>query len=171
MAWTFYVMHDQLLHFNISENPISEKAVMRTTLRCKAVLATFWFPANLGLFFVELRVFLKTCGLLVFGLVLIEIFLFFGFVIADFCFKDCFFSNFMALLLFQFPANGILGVFLWKFAHFGLVFSDFPPWFFIWFSCWFFVLLNLPAYAFWACFWVKLPIWLVFQIYLIVFAK
>jgi len=38
------------------------------------------FPANLGLFFVELRVFLMNCGLLVFRLVLIEICLFFGLV-------------------------------------------------------------------------------------------
>ena len=66
-------MHDQLLHFTISE-----KSVMRTSLRCKAVLPTLRFPANLG-FFVELR-FFKTCGLLVFGLVLIEIFLFFRLV-------------------------------------------------------------------------------------------
>ena len=35
----------------------------------------------------ELRVFLKTCGLLVFGLVFIEICLF----VADFSFADCFF--------------------------------------------------------------------------------
>jgi len=39
-------------------------------------------------------------------------------------------------------------VFLWKYAHFGLVCSDLPPWFFIWFSCWFFVVLNFPANAF-----------------------
>jgi len=64
------------------------------------------YPANLGLFFVEFRVFLSfwTCGLLV----LIEICLFF----ADFCFEDCFFSNFMALLLFQSTTEGMLGVFL-----------------------------------------------------------
>jgi len=49
-------MHDQLLHFTISENPISEKSVMHTTLHCKAVLPTLRFPANLG-FFVELRFF------------------------------------------------------------------------------------------------------------------
>ena len=36
------------------------------------------FPAKSGLCFVELRVFLKTCGLLVFGLVVIEICLFSG---------------------------------------------------------------------------------------------
>ena len=56
----------------------------------------------------ELRVFLKTGGLLVFGLVLSAICLLFAY----FCFADCFFSNFMAFLLFQFTAKGILGVFL-----------------------------------------------------------
>jgi len=54
------------------------------------------FPANLGLYFCGVAGFLKTCGLLAFGLVLVEIFLFF----AGFCFADRFFSNFMALLLF-----------------------------------------------------------------------
>jgi len=52
---------------------------------------------------VELGFCLKTYGFLVFGLVLIEICLFFQ----DFCFVDCFFSNFMALLLLQFTAKGI----------------------------------------------------------------
>jgi len=46
--------------------------------------------------------------------------------------------RFLALLLFQCTAKCILGAFLWKYAHFGLVYSDLPPWFFIWFSCWFF---------------------------------
>jgi len=45
------------------------------------------FPVNLGLFFCGIAFFLKTCGLLVFGLVLIEICLFF----ADFCYVDCLF--------------------------------------------------------------------------------
>jgi len=54
------------------------------------------FPANLGSFFCGVVGFFKTWGLLVFGLVLIEMCLFF----ADFCFVDCFFSNFMALFLF-----------------------------------------------------------------------
>jgi len=49
------------------------------------------FPANLGLFFCGVAFFFKTCGLLVFGLVLIEICLFFGLVFADICFADCFF--------------------------------------------------------------------------------
>ena len=48
------------------------------------------FPQIWACFFVELRFFLKTCGLLVFGLVLIEICLFF----ADFCFADCLFFKF-----------------------------------------------------------------------------
>ena len=73
-----------------------------------------------------------------------------------------FFKNFMALLLFQYTAKDISGVFLWKFAHFGLVFSDLPPCFFIWFCCWLFVLLNFHANACWACFSVKLPIFRLF---------
>jgi len=116
-------------------------------------------------------VFFKTCGLLVFGLVLIEICLFFEIVFADFCFEDCFFSNFMALSLFQFARKGILGVFLWKFVHFGLVFSDLPPWFFIWFSCWYFVLLDFPANTFWACSSVKLPMLACFSNLLACFCK
>ena len=59
----------------------------------------------------ELRVCLKTCGLLVFGLVLIEICLFFGLVFHGFLLRGLLFSYFMALLLFQFTDYGILGVF------------------------------------------------------------
>jgi len=63
---------------------------------------------------VELRVFfLKTCGLLVFGLVQLKFACFLGLVFAYFCVADCFFSNVVALLLFQiYTAKGILGVFL-----------------------------------------------------------
>jgi len=56
--------------------------------------------------------FLNTCGLLVFGLVLFEIFLFLGLVFVDVCFADCSFSNFEALLLFEFTAKSVLGVYL-----------------------------------------------------------
>ena len=76
------------------------------------------FPWIWACFFVELRVFLKTCGLVVFRLVLTEICWFF----ADFCFSDCFFFNFYGNFLIQFVPKGILGVFFWKFDHFGLVF-------------------------------------------------
>jgi len=38
-----------------------------------------------------------------------------------------FLSNFVAILLFQFTAKRNFGVFLCKFAEFGLVFSDLPP--------------------------------------------
>jgi len=44
------------------------------------------FPRIWACFFVELRVFLKTCGLLVLGLILIEIRLFFGVVFRRFLF-------------------------------------------------------------------------------------
>ena len=51
------------------------------------VLPTLQFSFEFELvFFVELRVFLKTCGLLVFGLVLIEIYLFLGVVFCKFIF-------------------------------------------------------------------------------------
>jgi len=52
--------------------------------------------------------FFKTCGLLVFGLVLIEICLFF----ADFSFADCFFHILWHFCCFNSLLNGILDVFL-----------------------------------------------------------
>jgi len=51
----------------------------------------------LGLFFLKLRVFLKTCGLLVFGLVLTEICLF----LQIYVFLIAFSLNFMAILCFN----------------------------------------------------------------------
>jgi len=53
-----------------------------------------------------------------FGLVLLESCSFFGLV---FCFADGFFSNFMAILLFQYTVKRNLGAFLREFDHFGLV--------------------------------------------------
>jgi len=84
------------------------------------------FPTNLGLFFVDLRGFLKTFRLLVFGLVLIKIYSFFGLVFCR-CLQiaDCFFIKFHG----QFPLSIYFkmkfGLFLCKFAHFGLVFFGF----------------------------------------------
>jgi len=123
------------------------------------VLPTLRFSRKFGLVFLwSCRFFLRTYGLLVFGLVLIEICLFF----ADFCFADCFFSNFMAILLFESTAKSILGVFLRRFAHFGLVFRichpdslfDFPANFSF---CWIFLpthfgLVFCLNYLFLACF-------------------
>jgi len=92
------------------------------------VLPTLRFSREFGLVCLWNCVFFKTWGLLVFGFILIEIRLFFGLVFRRFLFCGLlFFSNFMALLLFQFTAKGILGVFLYKFAHFELVFSNLPP--------------------------------------------
>ena len=76
----------------------------------------------------------------------------------------------MALLLFQLTAKGILGVFLLKFAHFGLLFRIWLPVFFIFllifcfvdFSCQRMLGLFLDEIT---------DFWLVFQIYLLVFAK
>jgi len=81
------------------------------------------FPRIWACFFCGGAGSLKTCGLLVFGLVLTEICLFF----ADFCFCDCFFFKFYGNFIFQFAPKGILGVFLWILGHFRLVFSDLPP--------------------------------------------
>ena len=86
----------------------------------RAVLPTLQFSHVFGLvFFCGFAFFLKTCGLLV----LFKICLFF----VDFCFADCFFFKFQGISALQFTAKQNLGVFLCKFAHFGLVFSDFPP--------------------------------------------
>jgi len=71
--------------------------------------------------------------------------------------------NFMDILLFQFTEKWNLGVFLCKFAHFGLVFSDLPPCFciktnllFLRFCEFFYqthARLVFPLnYTFWACF-------------------
>jgi len=113
------------------------------------VLPTLRFSREFGLVFLSsCGFFLRLAGCLFLGL----------FYLKFACFLQiAFFPNFMALLPFQFTAKSILGVFLWKIAHFGLVFSDLPPWSFL-FSSWFFVLLNYPANTFWSCFSVKLPI-------------
>ena len=76
------------------------------------------FPRIWACFLVGLRAFLKTCGWLVFGLVSTEICLFF----ADICFCDWFFFELHGNFMFQFAHKGILGVFLWKYGHFGFVF-------------------------------------------------
>jgi len=59
-----------------------------------------------------------------------------------------FFPVFMALLPFQFTAKGTLGMFLWKFAHFALVFCICHPDFMFDFLadflfCWIFLCCNL----------------------------
>jgi len=71
------------------------------------VLPTLRLSREFGLVFCG-GAFFKACGLLVPELVLIEICLF----LADLFCGIAFFSYFMALLLFQFTAYGILGVFL-----------------------------------------------------------
>ena len=92
----------------------------------------YGFPAKLGLFFLWICGFFEglrvaccwaSCkwNFLVFWACFFRRFLFCGLL----------FLNFVALLLFHFTAKGILGVFLWKFAHFGLVFSDLHLCFFI----------------------------------------
>jgi len=68
------------------------------------------FPRIRACVFLELRVFLKTCRLLVLGFVFLKICLFF----ADFCFADVLFPNLLAILLFHFTSKGGLGVFFWS---------------------------------------------------------
>jgi len=65
------------------------------------VLPTLRFSRKFGLIFCGVAVFFKTCGLLVFWACFLQIYV-----------LPIAFFNFMALLLFQFTAQGILGVFL-----------------------------------------------------------
>ena len=113
------------------------------------------FPQIWACFFVQLRVFLKTCGWLVFGLVLTEIYstCFLGLFFADFCFSDCFFFKFYGNFMFQFAHKGILGVFLWKCGHFGFVFR----------ICHHVFLLNLPADFSFCCIFLLTHVGLVFR--------
>jgi len=64
--------------------------------KCKisSVVNLAVFPRNWTCFFVELRVFLKACGLLVFGLVVNEICLLFGLVFCRFLFCGLLFFKF-----------------------------------------------------------------------------
>ena len=74
---------------------------------------------------------LKTCGLLDFGLVSIK----FACFLQIFVLRIAFFFKVHGTFGVQLTAKRNLGMFLCKFAHFGLVFSIFPPIF----------LFNLPA--------------------------
>jgi len=87
---------------------------------CLSVLSTLRFSANFGLCF------LWSCGLLIFEFVLFESCLLFALVFADSVQRIAFFSNCMALLLFQFTAKRNLSVFLCTFAHFRHVFLKVP---------------------------------------------
>ena len=138
-----------MTNFSISPFRWNRSCVRQWTLRCKAVLPTLRYPAIWACFFVKLRFFLKTCGLLVFGLVLIEICFFF----ADFCFADCFFFKFYGTFAVSIYCWKHIGRVFVKICSFWACFLVLPPCCFIWFSCWFFVLLNFPANVFWACFW------------------
>ena len=88
---------------------------------CDSVANLSVFPRIWACFFVDLRFFMKTCRLLVFGLVLIKIACFLQVSVL----RIDFLSNFMAILLFQCIAKRNLGVFLCIFAHFGLVLFGF----------------------------------------------
>ena len=68
----------------IGKSESSQPWLSESVVTSAANLAVF--PQIWACFFVELRFFLKTCGLLVFGLVLIEICVFFGLVFCRFLF-------------------------------------------------------------------------------------
>jgi len=69
------------------------------------VSPTLRFSREFGYaFFVDLRYFGGLAGCLFLGLFQLKFACFLGLFFADFSFADCFFSNFMALLLFQFIA-------------------------------------------------------------------
>ena len=141
---------------------MSEHAVKRVcvVVHCQKPSALIeFYAASAAVLFVQLRFFFKACGLLVFALVVKwNLFVFWVCFLQISVLRIAFFSNFMALLLFQFTAKGILGVFLWKFPHFGLVFRICLPAFLFNFFADFFVLLNFHANGCWACFSVKLPV-------------
>jgi len=127
-------------------------------LNLAAVLPTLRFSREFGLVFLWICVFLKICGLLVYGLVLIEIFLVFGLV----------FCRFLLCGLLFFKIFGTFAFLIYCLRHFGRVFVKICS---FW-ACFFgfatrnfyliflliFDLLHFPASAFWACFSVKLPI-------------
>jgi len=135
----------------------------------KPVLPTLRFSREFGLVFYGFAGFFwRLAGCLFLGLFWLKFALFF----ADFCIADCFFSNFMAILRFQFTAKRNLGVFLCKFAHFGLVFFGFASLFlYLTILLVYFFLIFLPN-ARWACFfcWIS-HFGLVFQNSLLVFRK
>ena len=87
------------------------------------------FPRIWAYFGVDLR-FFKACGLLVFGLFYLNV-AYFG----RFLFCGLLSYKFLGRQFCCFNLQHNLGVFLCKFAHFGLVFTDLPP----------ASVLNLPA--------------------------
>jgi len=102
--------------------------------------------------------FFKTCGLLVFGLVLIKICLFFWACFLQISvLRIVFLSNFMTIFLFQFAAKRNLGVFLCECAHFCFFFGYDSLLHLTNLLVLFFLLIFLPN-ARWACFSFKLPI-------------
>ena len=111
----------------------------------------------------ELRVFLKTCVLLVFGIVLIEICFLFGLCFSDFCCVDClFFQILWHLCCFSLLLKAICAFFCENILILGLFFRMCLPIFLFGFPanflfCWIF----LPN-AYWACFSVKLPVLVLF---------
>jgi len=107
--------------------------------------------------------FLKTCGLFVYGFVLIEICLFLVLFFADFCFMDCSFQILWHFsVLMQSTPKGSLGLFFVKTCSFLACFFECAPLFFyliflsklhfVKFSCQTHVgLIFLLNYLFWAC--------------------
>jgi len=116
------------------------------------------FPAKLGLFYAELQFFWRLRFVCSWACFIWKLLVFSACFLQISVFWFVFFSDFMALLVFQFTTKRNLGMFLYEFAPFGLAFADLLP-------C---IVYNLPAgflfcsvilpKVFWACFSVKLSI-------------
>jgi len=144
------------IHLNETFNSIAGwlwKAVVWHRMLCKttqaAVLPTLRFSREFGLVFLKLRVFFKTCGLLVFGLVLIEICLFLQISV----FLIPFFSNFMAILCFNLLQKAYWACFCENLVTLGLFFRICHPDF----------LFNLIADFSFCCIFLPTHVGLVFR--------
>ena len=129
------------------------------------MLPTLRFSREFGLvFFVDLRLFWRLAACLFLGMFWLKFACFLGLFFCSFLFCGfLFFFKFHGTFALQFTSKQNLGVFLCKFAHFGLVFSDFPRCLCIKLTrCFIFFWIFLTS-ANWACFSVKLPIWGLFS--------
>jgi len=135
------------------------------------VLPTLWFSREFGLVFFEVAGFLKTCGLLVFGLVLTEICLFFGLVFADFCFLIAFSSNFMAILCFNFLQKAYCACFCENLVILDLFFRIATLLFYLNYLL-IFLFVAFSCQRMLGLFFGQITcFWFVFHIFLLVFAK
>jgi len=86
------------------------------------------FPANLGLFFLwSCGLFWRLAGWLFLGLFCWKFACFLDLFFADFCRGDCFFLFLWHFFCLNVSPKATRAFFLWKYAHFGLDFSDVLP--------------------------------------------